>query len=130
MACTRPLAAARSAEPPCASPSPPRQGGNDDEAAAARLKSLDGALQAGLYLLQLAQSRHHEYEADRLALALGGAAGMDTRTLAGGAADVLRRFMALEGGGGGASAGADSPLSTHPAAANRLRRLVELPGGG
>lgn len=39
-----------------------------------RLPSL--AVQSGLYLLQLGQSRRHEYEADQLAVALGSSAGM------------------------------------------------------
>lgn len=48
-----------------------------------------------------------------------------------GAEDVLRKFMQMEAGSAGASLppGApqgDSPLSTHPAAVNRLRRLSEL----
>lgn len=37
--------------------------------------------------------------------------------------------MRMEAEGGGATpAQGDSPLSTHPAAANRLRRLFELGG--
>ena len=38
------------------------------------------ALQSGLYLLQLGQSRRHEYEADQLAVALGSSAGMSRCT--------------------------------------------------
>ena len=34
------------------------------------------AVVGGLYLLQLGQSRRHEYEADQLAVALGSSAGM------------------------------------------------------
>lgn len=135
-----------------------------------RIPASRASRQSGLYLLQLGQSRRHEYEADQLALALGSAAGMDRRgrrsgggasgggwrslrlaacmlrthkpapaigppsrrrSLVGGATDVLQRFMKMEAGAGlagavAASAGADSPLSTHPAAANRLRRLGEV----
>jgi Zn-dependent protease with chaperone function len=45
---------------------------------------------------------------------------------------VLRKFMRMEaaGGGGALPAAGDSPLSTHPAAANRLRRLRQAYGGG
>lgn len=35
--------------------------------------------QSCMYLAQLSQSRSHEYEADQLALELGGGAGMDKR---------------------------------------------------
>lgn len=55
------------------------------------------------------------------------------RSLASGATDVLQRFMKMEAGASGglagavaASTGTDSPLSTHPAAANRLRRLGQV----
>ena len=57
------------------------------------------------------------------------------RSLLSGAADTLRRFMRLEAAANplspvaaGHGAVGDSPLSTHPAAANRLRRLGELYG--
>ncbi|KAL4424955.1 hypothetical protein ABPG77_009684 [Micractinium sp. CCAP 211/92] len=106
-------------------------GPKEEERAASRLKALDGLLQSGVYLLQLRQSRQHEYEADQLALALGSGAGMNRGALFYGAEDVLRKFMQMEAGSAGASLppGApqgDSPLSTHPAAVNRLRRLSEL----
>lgn len=107
-------------------------GPEGEEWVAARLRSLDGLLQSGLYLLQLRQSRQHEYEADQLALALGAGAGMDRGALFSGAQDVLRKFMRMEAGSagmqvalGGHQPQGDSPLSTHPAAANRLRRLTE-----
>ncbi|KAL4434295.1 hypothetical protein ABPG75_000736 [Micractinium tetrahymenae] len=105
-------------------------GPEGEEWVAARLKSLDGLLQSGLYLLQLRQSRRHEYEADQMALALGAGAGMDRGALFSGAQDVLHKFMKMEAAGPagalplGAAQG-DSPLSTHPAAVNRLRRLTE-----
>eukprot|EP00887_Chlorella_sp_A99_P000607 scaffold5.g607.t1 len=80
---------------------------------AARLRALDGALQGALYLAQLGQSRKHEGE------------------LQDGAASVMRQFMRMEAGplGPGPAGGtADNPLSTHPAAANRLRRVIQLFG--
>ena len=79
---------------------------------------------------QLGASREHEYEADRLALELGAAAGLaDPRSLAAGARATLAQFLRMEAqaGGGGLAAppGApDNPMSTHPAAANRLKRLA------
>ena len=47
-------------------------------------------------------------------------------SLLSGASTVLQRFMQMEGAGGGGRPApqADSPLSTHPAAGNRLRRLA------
>ena len=150
--------------------------------------------QSGLYLLQLGQSRRHEYEADQLAVALGPSAGMSRcgrrdvgvakqsgrqdahtadspqtfgmavgcagtvsshvvprrhahrshrgrcpagcrRSLLSGAGDTLRRFMKLETAANplspmaaGQGAQGDSPMSTHPAAANRLRRLAQMYG--
>lgn len=57
------------------------------------------------------------------------------RSLLSGAGDTLRRFMRLEAGANplspaaaGQGAAGDSPLSTHPAAANRLRRLAQMYG--
>lgn len=58
------------------------------------------------------------------------------RSLFAGATDVLRRFMKMEAGAASlaaaaaAAAQADSPLSTHPAAGNRLKRLEEAYRGG
>ncbi|GAB4816593.1 hypothetical protein N2152v2_003639 [Parachlorella kessleri] len=110
-----------------------REGGALGPAARQLLRILEGTLQSGLYVMQLGQSRRHEYEADELALHLGSHAGMDRKWLAGGAQQTLQQFMRMEAAPGPALGGVsglreqpDNPLSTHPAAVNRLRRLAAV----